>query len=244
MSAEPLLRCGDRLVFLGDSITADPEGYVSVCAAVLSRAYPRAGIEVLNAGRPGETAAAMACRFERDVLAHRPSWVAISAGANDAALAAAGGALDEGLDATEAAIARMCAAAESAGVRVALCTPTAFEDHWQGPAGEANAFCAALTERLTELAAARGYVLVPMFEMCRRFHEAGGAVLPSPASPQGRATLRLRSGLAESASCCDRRHRLTTDGVHMAPQGRCLMTFTMLAALHVGAGVLDREGSG
>jgi len=218
MSNGPLLRPGDRIVFVGDSITADPEGYVSVCAQVLARAYPQGGIEVVNAGRPGETAADMARRFEREALGPCPTWVAISAGVNDAALAAGRGALGARLEAAAAAIEDMCVAGEAAGVRVALCTPTAFEDHWAGPAARANEFCAALAERLTDLATARGYVLVPMFAMCRRFAET-----------------QDQTGLDAS------RRWLTTDGVHMAPRGRYLMALTMLAALRVGAGLDDTE---
>ncbi len=214
--ASPLLRPGDRIVCIGDSITADPDGYVALCRDVIQRAYPEAGIELINAGFAGQTAAEMALRFQRDVLSRTPTWVTISAGTNDAARAVTGQEPEQ-MQESQRAFERMCALAETAGIRIALCTPTAFEDHWQhGSAQQANKLLSVLTEWLEELAAARGHLLVPMFEMCRRAHAGGGRT-------------------NEAAV------RLTTDGVHMTPQGRYLMALTMLAALGVGRGINKQE---
>jgi lysophospholipase L1-like esterase len=74
---------GSRLVFLGDSLTANFSGrnYVSI----LERAFRwRYGddVEVINAGVGGNTIAAMAGRLEKDVLQKKPTHVFIFEGAN------------------------------------------------------------------------------------------------------------------------------------------------------------------
>jgi lysophospholipase L1-like esterase len=74
---------GSRLVFLGDSLTANFPGrnYVSI----LERAFRwRFGddVEVLNAGVGGNTIAAMAARLEKDVLEKKPTHVFVFEGAN------------------------------------------------------------------------------------------------------------------------------------------------------------------
>jgi lysophospholipase L1-like esterase len=71
----------ERIVFLGDSIT-DGNTY----ALLVRQALAEAGKPVpvcINAGVAGDTAAGMRKRLERDVLAHRPTLVALSAGIND-----------------------------------------------------------------------------------------------------------------------------------------------------------------
>lgn len=69
------------IVFLGDSITEDPSGYVAICSNVLAAAYP--GVRIVNAGVGGNKASDLLGRLESDVLRHRPDLVLISVGIND-----------------------------------------------------------------------------------------------------------------------------------------------------------------
>jgi len=71
-----------RTAFLGDSIT-DGNTYPLLVRAALAQAGLPAMIAI-NAGIGGDTAAGMAGRLERDVLAHRPTLVTFNAGTNDA----------------------------------------------------------------------------------------------------------------------------------------------------------------
>jgi len=72
---------GQRIVFLGDSIT-DGNSY----PLLIRQALAEARIEpptLINAGIGGDTAAGMLKRLERDVLVHKPTLVTLSAGIND-----------------------------------------------------------------------------------------------------------------------------------------------------------------
>src|SRR4051794_11901160 len=74
---------GDRVLFLGDSITATETGYVSILAQSLARTRPDLALHLLNAGREGDTTRSAAARLDQDVLAHAPDWVVIHLGLND-----------------------------------------------------------------------------------------------------------------------------------------------------------------
>src|SRR6266581_9333099 len=76
-AAEPL-----RVVFLGDSIT-DGNTYPLLIRQALQEAGKPAPV-CINAGVGGDTAEAMGNRIERDVLVHKPSVAALSAGITDA----------------------------------------------------------------------------------------------------------------------------------------------------------------
>jgi acyl-CoA thioesterase-1 len=161
-----LLRTGDRVVCLGDSITADPEGYVTMAQDVLRLARPDEGIELVNAGVCGNTAADMLVRFERDVIAADPDWVTISAGVNDAARSAP-------VEDCARSIVGMIELAQGAGIRVGLCTPTLFEDpDSTGWGRELNRRLESYNVRLESAASETGCLLIPMFETFRIVIEA------------------------------------------------------------------------
>jgi len=165
-----LLRAGDRIVCLGDSITADPEGYVTMAGQVLGLSRPDDGIEVINAGVCGNTAADLLARFKRDVLADEPTWVTISAGVNDAARSVPP-------EEYAQAVTSMVDLAQAERLQVALCTPTRFEDpDASGWAEELNRSLATYNTWLERTAARRGCLLVPMFRMFRRVMEAPDVV--------------------------------------------------------------------
>ena len=78
----PWLERGDRLLCLGDSLTANTNGYVKL---LQERLAPR-GIEVINAGRGGDKTPWAMTRLEQDVIARKPAALSIFLGANDAAV--------------------------------------------------------------------------------------------------------------------------------------------------------------
>jgi acyl-CoA thioesterase-1 len=165
-----LLKPGDRVVCLGDSITADPHGYVALAQQVLPSV--RRGTEVINAGVAGQTAADIAARFGGDVRRRRPSWVTISTGGNDAvrgaSLAGYGGSLQAMID-----------AARAAGVSVGLCTPTPVEPDFAGaPIDAVNALVAQYAAWIEQAAGEQGLLLIPMHAMFRLVHETS-----DPADP-------------------------------------------------------------
>lgn len=88
---------GSKLLFIGDSITdcgrAQPageglfdalgKGYVAQVDALLGTVYAHLAIRVVNQGISGNNVLSLRDRWERDVLNHKPDWLAIMIGIND-----------------------------------------------------------------------------------------------------------------------------------------------------------------
>src|SRR5919108_937249 len=107
---------GDRIVFLGDSITEQYQ-YSTYIELYLTSRFPNWQMTFLNAGIGGDTATGGARRFQSHVLDEKPTAVTIDFGMNDGGY----GKFNPDRNAmyvknTEA----MLEAAKNAGVRVAL----------------------------------------------------------------------------------------------------------------------------
>src|SRR5579864_9601961 len=85
-AAEPdngfFFKKGDRIVFLGDSITEQFQ-YSSYIELYLTTRFPKWSLTFLNAGIGGDTARGGASRFDTHVLAEKPTAVTIDFGMND-----------------------------------------------------------------------------------------------------------------------------------------------------------------
>ena len=83
--AQPLVKTGDSLAFLGDSITqfgADRDGgYVRLVESGLADQGIK--VIVIPAGYSGNTSRDMLGRLENSVLSRKPTWMTLSAGVND-----------------------------------------------------------------------------------------------------------------------------------------------------------------
>ena len=113
---------GDRVAFLGDSITAQgwtsPAGYVNLVVAGL--AANGVGIEPIPAGVGGNRSSDMLARLDRDVIAKRPHWVTVSCGMNDVIQGARGVPIEAYRDHMRTIVERC----RQAGIRVILFTTT------------------------------------------------------------------------------------------------------------------------
>ncbi|MET8306931.1 SGNH/GDSL hydrolase family protein [Micromonospora sp. NPDC005173] len=87
-----ILRTGQRVVFIGDSITdcgrqgaAAPygEGYVSLVRALVSARHPELELEWVNRGVSGDTVRHLAARWAGDAIAECPDWLSVMIGIND-----------------------------------------------------------------------------------------------------------------------------------------------------------------
>ena len=68
-AADEPLKKGERVVFLGDSITqagAGAGGYVTLAKEALAKKYPNLGIEVIGAGISGNRVPDLEARLDRD----------------------------------------------------------------------------------------------------------------------------------------------------------------------------------
>jgi len=122
-AGEFFFKAGDRVVFLGDSITEQYQ-YSTYVELYLTTRFPDGKMTFLNAGIGGDTADGGARRFQTHVLDEKPTAVTINFGMNDGGY----GKFDAGrnkvyVEKTEA----MLKAAKDAGVRVALLSPNAVD---------------------------------------------------------------------------------------------------------------------
>lgn len=77
-----VLKDGDKVVFLGDSITA-ARTYGKLVENYTLLRYPGRKVRFVNAGWGGDTAAGGLKRLDRDVLAQHPTVVTVAYGVND-----------------------------------------------------------------------------------------------------------------------------------------------------------------
>src|SRR5687767_7772905 len=73
---------GDRVLFLGDSITEQYQ-YSNCIELYLTTRYPDWNLFFLNAGIGGDTANGGARRFQKHVLDEKPTAITINFGMND-----------------------------------------------------------------------------------------------------------------------------------------------------------------
>lgn len=86
--------CGQRVVFIGDSITdcgrREPQhrpygcGYVSIFRNLMIARQPDLDVDLVNQGVGGNTVDDLRSRWHDDVLLLRPDWLSIKIGINDA----------------------------------------------------------------------------------------------------------------------------------------------------------------
>ena len=127
------LREGERIAFLGDSITAGgvkPYGYVWLLEDALARRCPAKRVEVIRAGISGHKVPDLQARLDRDVLSKKPTVVFIYIGINDVWHSLKGTGTPK--DQYEAGLRDLIARIEKAGATVVLATPSAIGEKTDG----------------------------------------------------------------------------------------------------------------
>ncbi len=200
---------GDRVVFLGDSITAQYE-YSTYIELYLTTRFPTGDMTFLNAGIGGDTANGGAGRFQSQVLDEKPTAVTIDFGMNDGGY----GRFDRKraafyLKRTE----DMLEAAKKAGVRVALLSPNAVEVR-------------ARPQFKTYLETQKRFY-APLRELAEK-HKV-------PFVDQYAVTRKVLEKIAQDNA----KVSPFPDGVHTNQAGGLLMAHTILVGLHAPAVVSD-----
>jgi lysophospholipase L1-like esterase len=137
-AAEPArvpLKKGDRIVFLGDSITqagVGPKGYVTLIKQQLQGKHKDLGIEIIGAGISGNKVPDLQKRLEKDVLARKPSIVFIYIGINDVWHGQDDPAKGTSKDKFEEGLKEILGKIKKAGARAILCTPTVIGEKNDG----------------------------------------------------------------------------------------------------------------
>lgn len=128
--AQPLSK-GDRIVFLGDSITqagAAPGGYVTQVREALDK--QEQDIEVIGAGISGNKVPDLEKRLDRDVIAKKPTIVVIYIGINDVWHSQNGKGTPK--DVYETGLKSLIERIQKAGARPILCTATVIGEKTDG----------------------------------------------------------------------------------------------------------------
>jgi lysophospholipase L1-like esterase len=209
--AEILVKDGQKVAFMGDSITAggwgNPGGYVRLVVAGLEAN----GVKVtpIPAGIGGHKSDQMLARLKKDALDKQPNWMTLSCGVNDVWHGARGIPLDQ-YKQNISAILDQCAAA---GTKVVVLTATVIGEELDN---DNNQKLAPYNEFLRNLAKERKAPLADLYGMC----EAAIKATPNTTGKPGRL--------------------LTSDGVHMAPAGDQLMARGVLQAFGLDAAQLKK----
>jgi lysophospholipase L1-like esterase len=201
---------GDRIVFLGDSITEQYQ-YSNDIELYLTTRFPDWDLTFINAGIGGDTATGGAGRFQSHVLDEKPTAVTIDFGMNDGGYGKLNPASAKQYAEKTKAMLEM---AKKAGVRVALISPNAVDRR-----GRPNFLVYMETQKefyapLKDLAAEYNVPFVDQYAVTRAVQEKLEAdkadkVLPFP------------------------------DGVHTGGAGGLLMAHTILVGLGAPANVSD-----
>ncbi len=162
-SADIIVKSGEKIGFLGDSITqggwGNPKGYVHLVIDGLAANGVTA--EAVPAGISGHKSNDMLARVERDVLSKKPQWMTLSCGVNDVWHGKNGVAIDD-YKKNITAILDKAAAAE---VKVVVTTATIIHENLESPE---NQKLAAYNEFLRTLAAERK---APLADLNAMFQE-------------------------------------------------------------------------
>lgn len=129
--AEISIKSGEKLAFLGDSITqggkSKPGGYVNLVSHALATNDVK--IEVIGAGISGHKSNQMLARLDNDVLSKKPQWMTLSCGVNDVWHGAKGVTLED----YKKNITAIVEKAQAANVKVILLTSTMIGEDQANP---------------------------------------------------------------------------------------------------------------
>lgn len=130
------LKKGDRIVFLGDSITQGGDrhdkGYVRIIRKTLTEKHPDLDLEIIGAGISGNKVPDLQRRLERDVTSKKPTLVFIYIGINDVWHGEKDPARGTMPDAFEEGLKDVIKRCQDAGAQVVLCTPSVIGEKADG----------------------------------------------------------------------------------------------------------------
>lgn len=224
-SAEIAVKSGEKIAFLGDSITqggwSNPAGYVRLVIAGLEANGIKA--EPVPAGISGHKSDQMLARLNKDVLSKKPQWMTLSCGVNDVwhgprgvpldDVMAKSGTYDEKVSTRgtyQKNITAIIDQATAAGVKPVMLTATVIHENL---ASKENGLLAPYNDFLRKLAKEKK---VPMADLYAMF--------------EGRIKAENKPNVKV----------LTSDGVHMNAEGNKLMAVGVLKAFGLNEAELDK----
>jgi lysophospholipase L1-like esterase len=202
------LKPGDRVVFLGDSITqagVRPGGYVDLFRQAVDEHFGQQEITVIGAGISGNKVPDLQRRLQKDVLDQKPTVVVIYIGINDVWHSTRG--QGTAPEAFQNGLKEIIEKIEASDAKVMLCTPSVIGEKAQGHNS--------LDEMLDQYA-----------DISRTVAKDTGVML-----------LDLRQDFLDKLGAINPDQKphsiLTTDGVHLNAAGNLFVARTMAKALGV-----------
>lgn len=194
---------GDKIVFLGDSITAGASGangFITLIKKQLTEKHPDFGIETVNAGVSGNEVPNLQSRVDKDVVAKTPTIVFIYIGINDVWHHN-----EPPKEKFETGLKEVIGKITKAGARVILCTPTVIGEKKSGT-NPKDTHLDAIADVSRGIAKELG---LPVCDLRKAFVDY----------------------LAEKNAADKDKGVLTADGVHLNGEGNKLVAQEMLKAL-------------
>jgi lysophospholipase L1-like esterase len=205
------VKAGDKIAFLGDSITQQgnggPGGYVQLVGSGLAANGVK--VEIIGAGISGHKSNQMLERLDRDVLSKKPQWMTLSCGVNDVWHGAKGVPLED----YKKNITAIVDQAQAAGVKVMILTSTMIREDAATPE---NQKLAAYNDFLRALAVEKKCMLADL-----------------NADMQATLAAAAKAGPVKG-------NILTSDGVHMAYPGNEMMAAGVLKGFGLDAAELSK----
>ena len=211
--ADFVLKDGETMVFLGDSITA-ARGYTKVVEHYTLMRFPQRQVRFINAGQGGDTASAAVGRLERDVFAKGATAVTVAFGVND---------IGWGMKATPEnkqkyldGIRAIVTECRQKGVRPYICSPAITAE---APDPAERGFLQTMTDEGLSLAQSLGAETIDL--------------------QRGMRTIQRRVLAANGNEPDKTRHALlhAPDGVHLTDLGQLAMGYVLLKGLGAPAEV-------
>lgn len=218
LSAVPIIKSGEKISFLGDSITGlgtyHEIGYVNLVIDGLKNA----GVTAVRmpAGKGGDKSPMMLARLQRDALAYKPQFMTLSCGVNDVWHSRNNTGVE--LPEYEKSMREIVTTAKAAGVKVLLLTPTMI---YEDPANKFNTKLAAYNAFLKKLAAEEGCILVDTNRAMQN------------------ELIRLKKLYPEIKG-----NLITIDGVHMNPLGDVVMAKEILRGFGLSESEIESAAAG
>lgn len=224
-TAEIAVKSGEKIAFLGDSITqsgwGNPAGYVRLIIAGLEANGVKA--EPVPAGISGHKSNQMLARLDKDVLSKKPQWMTLSCGVNDVWHGAGGVPLNDAMAKAgpydnqvatrgtyEKNITAIINQATAAGVKPVILTATVIRENLDN---KENALLAPYNDFLRQLAKQKN---LPLADLNALFQE------------------RIKAENKPNEKV------LTNDGVHMNTEGDKLMAIGVLKAFGLNDGQIEK----
>ncbi|MFK7851822.1 MAG: SGNH/GDSL hydrolase family protein [Akkermansiaceae bacterium] len=212
-NAELIVEKGEKIAFLGDSITQAGKrknGYITFVIEALN--HENLNVTAVPAGISGHKSTNMLARVDKDVVSKAPDWMLLSCGVNDVwhFTLKLGNRTFEGVPLKDYKknIIEIIDKAEAADIKVMILTSTMIGED---PEKETNQTLEPYNDFLRELAKEKGLLLADLNEDMR-------AALAKIPDEKGKAKMFGEPNYARNI-----KNKLTSDGCHMNTLGNAMM---------------------